>query len=81
MDNERPFLGASSDGIISCECCDKGVLEVKCPFSNKEGLPYNLDKAGFFMSRQDDRWTWKRDHAYHYQIQQQLQVCQLHTLL
>ena len=78
VDNERPFLGASPDGIISCVCCGKGVLEVKCPFSIKEGLPYNLDKAEFFMTRQDYRWTLKRDHAYHYQIQLQLQVCQLH---
>ena len=78
MDNERPFLGASPDGIISCVCCGKGVLEIKCPFSIKEGLPENLDKPDFFMTRQDDRWTLKRDHAYYYQIQLQLQVCQLH---
>ena len=48
------------------------------PFSIKEGLPDNLDKAEFFMTRQDDRWTLKRDNAYHYQIQLQLQVSQLH---
>ena len=25
------FMGASPDGIINCECCGFGVLEVKCP--------------------------------------------------
>ena len=28
-----PHLGASPDGLISCKCCGKGVLEIKCPYS------------------------------------------------
>ena len=28
-----PHMGASPDGIVTCECCGCGVLEVKCPFS------------------------------------------------
>ena len=31
--------GASPDGIITCTCCGKGVLEVKCPFCVKDCLP------------------------------------------
>ena len=31
-----PFLGASPDGFISCSCCGKGVLEIKCPYSLRE---------------------------------------------
>ena len=27
------YLGASPDGCINCECCGRGVLEIKCPFS------------------------------------------------
>ena len=30
VSTERPFLGASPDGIIQCSCCGKGVLEIKC---------------------------------------------------
>ncbi len=26
------WLGVSPDGYISCDCCGKGVIEVKCPF-------------------------------------------------
>ena len=26
----HPYMGASPDGIVSCSCCGKGVLEVKC---------------------------------------------------
>ena len=27
---ERPFTGAIPDGAISCSCCGKGILDVKC---------------------------------------------------
>ena len=77
VDIERPYLGASPDGIINCNCCGKGVLEVKCPFCIKEGLPGDLDQTNFCMTKQDDLWTLKRNHAYYYQIQLQLEVCKL----
>ena len=32
LDTENPFIEASPDEIISCSCCGKGVVEVKCPF-------------------------------------------------
>lgn len=28
-----PFIGASPDDIIHCDCCGTGVLEIKCPYS------------------------------------------------
>ena len=35
VDVQYPYMGASPDGIINCECCGKGVLEIKCPFCVK----------------------------------------------
>ena len=29
----HPFMGATPDAIVQCECCGVGVIEVKCPFS------------------------------------------------
>ena len=26
-----PHMGATPDGVVNCECCGKGVLEIKCP--------------------------------------------------
>ena len=26
-----PHLGATPDGLISCECCGEGLIEIKCP--------------------------------------------------
>ena len=34
-----PHLGASPDGIICCDCCGKGVLEIKCPYNAHKGSP------------------------------------------
>ncbi len=28
-----PFMGSSPDGIVTCDCCGTGVLEIKCPAS------------------------------------------------
>lgn len=30
-----PHLGASPDGIISCDCCGSGCVEVKCPYCQR----------------------------------------------
>ena len=41
---ENSFLGALPDGILQCSChSEKRLLEVKCPFSERETL--NIDKA------------------------------------
>ena len=48
---ERPYIGASPDAIVSCECCGKGVVEVKCPFCFKDKLPEE-DSKSFCMSRE-----------------------------
>ena len=63
LDKEIPFIGASPDGIISCKCCWKGVLEVKCPFCVKEGLP-DEESEDFCMELQNNKWVLKRKHQY-----------------
>ena len=32
ISKEYPFMGASLDSIVSCDCCGMGCAEVKCPF-------------------------------------------------
>ncbi len=31
-----PYFGASPDGVVECDCCGRGVIEIKCPFSCRE---------------------------------------------
>ncbi|XP_065676124.1 uncharacterized protein LOC136092252 [Hydra vulgaris] len=35
---DMPFFGASPDGIFTCSCHGKGVLEIKCPYNYKNGF-------------------------------------------
>lgn len=78
IDTERPYLGASPDSIITCKCCGKGVVEVKCPFCVKDGLlNENENRAGFCLVKENERWSLKRNHAYYYQIQLQMAVCRV----
>lgn len=30
---EHPCIGASPDGIVTCDCCNARILEIKCPLS------------------------------------------------
>ena len=32
ISTQYPFLGASPDSLVICDCCDKGCVEVKCPY-------------------------------------------------
>lgn len=37
INSNIPYMGASADGIINCNCCGKGCLEIKCPYSLSQG--------------------------------------------
>ena len=65
IDVEQPFVAASLDGIVSCTCCGKGTVEVKCPFCVKEGLPAEDEKENSCsrLTWQDGKWTLAKDHA------------------
>ena len=67
-----PHLGASPDGLISCNCCGNGVLEIKCPYSVRHTTP---DQASYLLST-DDGYKLSEKHDYYYQIQGQLGILQ-----
>lgn len=60
-----PFLGASPDGLVSCDCCGVSVIEIKCPFCVK---PDKLDSVtGFYLKKDDEgKLTLNRNHQYYY---------------
>ena len=51
---ERPLIGVTPDGAISCDCCGKGILEVKGPHLFKDGLPDDK-KENFCMIKNTSR--------------------------
>ncbi len=33
INSSCPHMSASPDGIVNCDCCGEGVIEIKCPYS------------------------------------------------
>ena len=73
--SDRPYIAGSPDGIVSCNCCPKPVLEIKCPFtladkSVKDGWK-NLD----YLNMNDNQiLELNRKHPYYTQLQGQMAV-------
>jgi len=68
-----PFLGASPDGCVLCDCHGKGVVEIKCPFSGKEMTVRELMQGKNFYINSD--LTVNKGSQYYAQIQLQMDVC------
>ena len=66
-----PHLGASPDGLVSCDCCfGKGTVEIKCPFSGRECNPAELHKLkNSFLNK----YGLLRSHKYFTQYKGSLQ--------
>ena len=72
----KPFLGASPDGIVSCSCCGRGILEIKWSFKNKEKAIQNAaDEDPTFCL--DSALSLKANHRYFAQIQLQMYILQV----
>ena len=63
IDSEDQFLGASPDGIVSCDCCQDRLVEIKCPSTDLAAYPH-LDKDG----------KLKTKDPYYGQVQGQMMV-------
>ena len=59
---EYPFLGASPDGIVSCDCCGIGLVEIKCPYSHRH-KPIEL-------ATEDSTFCWKEKSDKHLSLDQ-----------
>ncbi len=70
---KSPFIGASPDGMIECECCGQGLVEVKCPYCSSD--PSDVK---YIQTDQDTGITkLNRDHTYYYQVQVQMYTLDL----
>ena len=74
-----PHLGASPDGVINCQCCSKGVMEIKCPYCRRN---YDINDSvndKHYCLKKDHSGTIHLDqsHAYYYQVQTQIFICEV----
>lgn len=67
------YIGASPDSLVSCKCCGKGVVEVKCPYKHRA---LNICD---YVSTKDcclaSDLTLNVNHKYYYQVQAQMNIC------
>lgn len=73
---EYPYLGASPDAVVHCDCCGDGCVEIKCPYCSKDKmLSENVENVSC-LEIIDNKLRLKKSHAYYYQVQCQIFVCE-----
>lgn len=73
----KPYVAVSPDLEVECDCCGKGLLEVKSPYSIKGEQPTacNLPYLEQTLSDKNEKiTTLKTDCSYYFQVQGQLAV-------
>lgn len=74
LNENYPQFGASPDGHTTCDCCGKGCLEIKCPFSMRDkprlDISWLVDSGS--SSETNSVKKLDRNHPYYSQIQMQL---------
>lgn len=68
-----PFVGASADSYVMCDCHGKGVVEVKCPFTERDSTLSDLLARQDFVV--DSNYAVRTNHRYSVQMQMQMYVC------
>ena len=72
-----PYIGASPDGSVKCKCCGGGVLEIKCPYCHRKDTIQSAanEDTNFCLKEQNGLLRLNHGHAYYYQVQTQMFVC------
>jgi len=68
INSNIPYMGATPDGIINCNCCGKGCLEIKCPYSLSQGK--DIENLDYLTDG-----NLKNNYSYFYQVQTQMLIC------
>jgi hypothetical protein len=71
ISTEHPYLGASPDGIASCDCCGEFLIEIKCPYCKRD---CDVNDSLECLHTVNNNLELIRTHQYYYQVQCQLLV-------
>ncbi len=70
------YLGATPDGIVNCDCCGEGLLEIKCPYSYCNSSISEINDPHFYLEKDEDgNLQLKKSHDYFIQVQAQMIIC------
>lgn len=72
-----PHLGASPDGMIACECCREGLIEIKCTYKYRDVDPNGIHDPSFYLKQSETgHLQLSRTHQCYHQVQAQLALCE-----
>ena len=73
VSTEHPFLAASPDGLINCQCCGVGVVEVKCPWACRSNtISEFASQKDSCLQLSGEVFSLKQSHQYYSQVQLQM---------
>ena len=62
-----PHLAATPDGVIRCDCCGPGVVEIKCPYHCKfKTIKDACVEKSFCLEERNGELLLKKSHSYYY---------------
>ena len=64
--------------MISCHCCGKGVVEIKCPccYRNDDINTVTIDSKPFCLCKDSSGNSYlDQGYVYYYQVQTQIFIC------
>ena len=66
---------------MTCSCHSESLVEVKCPYRCRDNSLEQLSSTSkdFFLTHEDESFSLDKSHAYYYQVQCQLNVCEVDT--
>ncbi|KAK6186691.1 hypothetical protein SNE40_005976 [Patella caerulea] len=67
---QYPHIGASPDAIVTCDCCGKSTLEIKCPYCVRDSALSDKE-TGYLKADQNGNLKLTNTHRYYYQVQTQ----------
>ena len=75
ISTKYPFLSATPDGVVSCDCCGSGLLEVKCSYKYRDINPSDIADVNFYLQTQPDGTrVLNQTREYYYQVQGQMAI-------
>ena len=72
LDKMHPYIGASPDRMVTCDCCPKACVEVKCPYSTNYTSPTDPAVNLSYLKNMNGILKVKDTHKYYTQFQMQM---------
>lgn len=77
INTDFPELGASPDGLTTCDCCGNGCLEIKCPYKYRTSCiqeAVDANDKNFCLQLSGSELHPKKNHPYYTQVQTEIFV-------